>query len=85
MCWPRRGALQHDDKGKLDCCFGLWRGALELEHGEAMSRFKLRTCNALFNALDSVTDSVEISNDEHEIQVSYHQEQTSDSDSIVSP
>ena len=43
---------------------------LQLEHGEVMSRFKLRTCNALFNALDSVTDSVEISNDEHEIQVS---------------
>ena len=42
---------------------------LQLEHGEVMSRRKLITCNALFNALDSVTDSVEISNDNHEIQV----------------
>ena len=43
---------------------------LQIEHGEFLSRLKLRTCNALFNALDCVSDSVEISNEDHEIQVS---------------
>lgn len=42
---------------------------LQLEHGEIISHQKLRTCNALFSALDSISDSVEITNDEHEIQV----------------
>ncbi|XP_053405359.1 high affinity cAMP-specific and IBMX-insensitive 3',5'-cyclic phosphodiesterase 8B-like isoform X2 [Mercenaria mercenaria] len=41
---------------------------VQLEHGEVLSHQKLRTCNALFSALESVTDSVEITNDEHEIQ-----------------
>ena len=43
---------------------------LQLEYGEVQSRVKLRTCNALFTALDSVSDSVEISNEDHEIVVS---------------
>lgn len=42
---------------------------IQLEHGEVLSQQKLRMCSALFTALDSVSDSVEISNEDHEIQV----------------
>ncbi|WAR00767.1 PDE8B-like protein, partial [Mya arenaria] len=41
---------------------------VQMEHGEVLSRHKLRMCNAMFSALDCVTDSVEISNQDHEIQ-----------------
>ncbi|KAL4228195.1 High affinity cAMP-specific and IBMX-insensitive 3' [Mactra antiquata] len=41
---------------------------LQIEHGEYLSQQKLRTCNALFNAIDCVADAVEISNEDHEIQ-----------------
>ena len=42
---------------------------LSLEHGEVRSQLKLRACNALFSALDKVSDAVEISNEDQEIQV----------------
>lgn len=41
---------------------------LQIEHGEFMYHQKLRTCHALFHALDGVSDGVEISNEDHEIQ-----------------
>ena len=42
---------------------------LQLEHGELRSRLKLRALNAMVHALDNIADSVEISNEDHEIQV----------------
>ncbi|XP_052278369.1 high affinity cAMP-specific and IBMX-insensitive 3',5'-cyclic phosphodiesterase 8B-like isoform X1 [Dreissena polymorpha] len=41
---------------------------LVLEHSDVVTRQKLCTCSALFSALDSVNDCVEISNQDHEIQ-----------------
>lgn len=41
---------------------------LQLEYGELRSRTKLRALNAMVHALDNVSDSVEISNEDHEIQ-----------------
>ena len=42
---------------------------LTLEYGEVQSRLKLSACKAVFSALDNVSDAVEISSDDHEIQV----------------
>lgn len=44
---------------------------LTLEYGEVQSRLKLSACRAVFSALDNVSDAVEISNAEQEIQVSH--------------
>ncbi|KAK3097852.1 hypothetical protein FSP39_013823 [Pinctada imbricata] len=41
---------------------------ISLEHGEVRSQLKLRACSALFSALDKVSDAVEITNEDHEIQ-----------------
>ncbi|KAL5004048.1 hypothetical protein ScPMuIL_017504, partial [Solemya velum] len=41
---------------------------LSLEYTEVRSQLKLRACNALFTALDQVSDAVEIANEDNEIQ-----------------
>ncbi|XP_064608672.1 high affinity cAMP-specific and IBMX-insensitive 3',5'-cyclic phosphodiesterase 8B-like isoform X2 [Liolophura sinensis] len=41
---------------------------LFIEHGEARSQLKLQACSALFTALEHTSDSVEITNEDHEIQ-----------------
>ncbi|KAK6179108.1 hypothetical protein SNE40_011540 [Patella caerulea] len=45
---------------------------LQLEYGEIRSKLKLRACGALFTALDNVSDLVEITNQDHEIQYVNH-------------
>ncbi|XP_048248345.1 high affinity cAMP-specific and IBMX-insensitive 3',5'-cyclic phosphodiesterase 8B-like isoform X1 [Haliotis rufescens] len=45
---------------------------LSLEHGEVRSQIKLKACIALFTALDNVSDAVEITNEENEIQYVNH-------------
>lgn len=42
---------------------------LTLEYGEVQSRLKLSACKAVFSALDNVSDAVEISSEDHEVQV----------------
>lgn len=42
----------------------------QLTHGEVRTQRKLRACAALITALDDVSDAVEISSDDHRIQVS---------------
>ncbi|KAJ8304889.1 LOW QUALITY PROTEIN: hypothetical protein KUTeg_018472 [Tegillarca granosa] len=42
---------------------------LSLEYGEVRLQLKLQAVNAVFAALDSVSDAVEISNEDHEIEV----------------
>ncbi|XP_077989620.1 high affinity cAMP-specific and IBMX-insensitive 3',5'-cyclic phosphodiesterase 8B-like isoform X2 [Glandiceps talaboti] len=41
---------------------------IQLEHGDVRLHHKLRTANAVFAALDSVADAIEITSNDHEIQ-----------------
>ncbi|XP_074877269.1 high affinity cAMP-specific and IBMX-insensitive 3',5'-cyclic phosphodiesterase 8B isoform X8 [Buteo buteo] len=48
---------------------------VQIEHGEVRSQFKLRACNAVFTALDHCQEAIEITSEDHVIQVgSYHDE-----------
>ncbi|XP_075581913.1 high affinity cAMP-specific and IBMX-insensitive 3',5'-cyclic phosphodiesterase 8B isoform X9 [Pelecanus crispus] len=42
---------------------------VQIEHGEVRSQFKLRACNAVFTALDHCQEAVEITSEDHVIQL----------------
>ncbi|EDL00913.1 phosphodiesterase 8B, isoform CRA_d [Mus musculus] len=42
---------------------------IQIEHGEVRSQFKLRACNSVFTALDHCHEAIEITSDDHVIQV----------------
>ncbi|XP_054571123.1 high affinity cAMP-specific and IBMX-insensitive 3',5'-cyclic phosphodiesterase 8B isoform X10 [Eptesicus fuscus] len=42
---------------------------IQIEHGEVRSQFKLRACNSVFTALDHCHEAIEITSDEHVIQI----------------
>nr|KAF6490553.1 hypothetical protein HJG59_013986 [Molossus molossus] len=42
---------------------------IQIEHGEVRSQFKLRACNSVFTALDHCHEAIEITSDEHVIQL----------------
>uniref|UniRef100_A0A8C1TCX3 Phosphodiesterase n=1 Tax=Cyprinus carpio TaxID=7962 RepID=A0A8C1TCX3_CYPCA len=42
---------------------------IQLEHGEVRAQFKLRACNSVFTALEQCQEAVEISSEDHVIQV----------------
>ncbi|XP_064828467.1 high affinity cAMP-specific and IBMX-insensitive 3',5'-cyclic phosphodiesterase 8B-like isoform X5 [Oncorhynchus masou masou] len=42
---------------------------LQIEHGEVRCQFKLRACNSVFTALDHCQEAVEITSEDHVIQV----------------
>ncbi|XP_072715099.1 high affinity cAMP-specific and IBMX-insensitive 3',5'-cyclic phosphodiesterase 8B isoform X9 [Ciconia boyciana] len=42
---------------------------VQIEHGEVRSQFKLRACNAVFAALDHCQEAVEITSEDHVIQL----------------
>uniref|UniRef100_A0A8C2IY73 PDE8-like REC N-terminal domain-containing protein n=1 Tax=Cyprinus carpio TaxID=7962 RepID=A0A8C2IY73_CYPCA len=44
---------------------------IQLEHGEVRAQFKLRACNSVFTALEQCQEAVEISSEDHVIQVSF--------------
>uniref|UniRef100_A0A8C7LBL9 Phosphodiesterase n=1 Tax=Oncorhynchus kisutch TaxID=8019 RepID=A0A8C7LBL9_ONCKI len=45
---------------------------LQIEHGEVRCQFKLRACNSVFTALDHCQEAVEITSEDHVIQVYTH-------------
>uniref|UniRef100_A0A452TEL9 Phosphodiesterase n=1 Tax=Ursus maritimus TaxID=29073 RepID=A0A452TEL9_URSMA len=45
---------------------------IQIEHGEVRSQFKLRACNSVFTALDHCHEAIEITSDDHVIQVGRH-------------
>uniref|UniRef100_A0A8C7GMX0 Phosphodiesterase n=1 Tax=Oncorhynchus kisutch TaxID=8019 RepID=A0A8C7GMX0_ONCKI len=45
---------------------------LQIEHGEVRCQFKLRACNSVFTALDHCQEAVEITSEDHVIQVHKH-------------
>ncbi|KAM9254153.1 high affinity cAMP-specific and IBMX-insensitive 3',5'-cyclic phosphodiesterase 8B isoform 9-T9 [Dugong dugon] len=42
---------------------------IQIEHGEVRSQFKLRACNSVFTALDHCHEAIEITSDDHVIQI----------------
>uniref|UniRef100_A0A4X2LUZ5 Phosphodiesterase n=1 Tax=Vombatus ursinus TaxID=29139 RepID=A0A4X2LUZ5_VOMUR len=42
---------------------------IQIEHGEVRSQFKLRACNSIFTALDHCHEAIEITSDDHVIQI----------------
>uniref|UniRef100_A0A8B9LZ42 Phosphodiesterase n=1 Tax=Astyanax mexicanus TaxID=7994 RepID=A0A8B9LZ42_ASTMX len=42
---------------------------IQIEHGEVRSQFKLRACNSIFTALEHCQEAVEITSEDHVIQV----------------
>ncbi|KAM6157128.1 high affinity cAMP-specific and IBMX-insensitive 3',5'-cyclic phosphodiesterase 8B isoform 9-T9 [Erethizon dorsatum] len=42
---------------------------IQIEHGEVLSQFKLRACNSVFTALDHCHEAIEITSDDHVIQM----------------
>nr|XP_048311911.1 high affinity cAMP-specific and IBMX-insensitive 3',5'-cyclic phosphodiesterase 8B isoform X5 [Myodes glareolus] len=42
---------------------------IQIEHGEVRSQFKLRACNSVFTALDHCHEAIEITSDDHVIQL----------------
>ncbi|XP_010617408.1 high affinity cAMP-specific and IBMX-insensitive 3',5'-cyclic phosphodiesterase 8B isoform X3 [Fukomys damarensis] len=42
---------------------------IQIEHGEVRSQFKLRACNSVFTALDHCHEAIEITSDDHVIQM----------------
>ncbi|XP_068821474.1 high affinity cAMP-specific and IBMX-insensitive 3',5'-cyclic phosphodiesterase 8B isoform X8 [Capricornis sumatraensis] len=42
---------------------------IQIEHGEVLSQFKLRACNSVFTALDHCHEAIEITSDDHVIQI----------------
>ncbi|XP_050768490.1 high affinity cAMP-specific and IBMX-insensitive 3',5'-cyclic phosphodiesterase 8B isoform X9 [Gymnogyps californianus] len=42
---------------------------VQIEHGEVRSQFKLRACNAVFTALDYCQEAIEITSEDHVIQL----------------
>ncbi|KAM4709249.1 high affinity cAMP-specific and IBMX-insensitive 3',5'-cyclic phosphodiesterase 8B isoform 7-T7 [Discoglossus pictus] len=42
---------------------------IQIEHGEVRSQFKLRSCNSIFTALDQCQEAIEITSEDHVIQI----------------
>uniref|UniRef100_A0A452GEQ0 Phosphodiesterase n=1 Tax=Gopherus agassizii TaxID=38772 RepID=A0A452GEQ0_9SAUR len=42
---------------------------IQIEHGEVRSQFKLRACNSVFTALDHCHEAIEITSEDHVIQI----------------
>uniref|UniRef100_A0A7N6BEM1 Phosphodiesterase n=1 Tax=Anabas testudineus TaxID=64144 RepID=A0A7N6BEM1_ANATE len=45
---------------------------IQIEHGEVRCQFKLRACHAIFTALEQCQEAVEITSEDHVIQVGIH-------------
>lgn len=58
---------RYQENSRLSACINELQS---LEAGEVQCNVKLKACNGLFMALNNVAEAVEITNSNHEIQVS---------------
>uniref|UniRef100_A0A8C4V399 Phosphodiesterase n=1 Tax=Falco tinnunculus TaxID=100819 RepID=A0A8C4V399_FALTI len=59
-------AVQFMENSSITACYN---ELVQIEHGEVRSQFKLRACNAVFTALDHCQEAIEITSEDHVIQV----------------
>uniref|UniRef100_A0A8C3JG26 Phosphodiesterase n=1 Tax=Calidris pygmaea TaxID=425635 RepID=A0A8C3JG26_9CHAR len=59
-------AVQFMENSSITACYN---ELVQIEHGEVRSQFKLRACSAVFTALDHCQEAIEITSEDHVIQV----------------
>uniref|UniRef100_A0A8C4V2J8 Phosphodiesterase n=1 Tax=Falco tinnunculus TaxID=100819 RepID=A0A8C4V2J8_FALTI len=59
-------AVQFMENSSITACYN---ELVQIEHGEVRSQFKLRACNAVFTALDHCQEAIEITSEDHVIQL----------------
>uniref|UniRef100_A0A8C0G337 Phosphodiesterase n=1 Tax=Bubo bubo TaxID=30461 RepID=A0A8C0G337_BUBBB len=59
-------AVQFMENSSITACYN---ELVQIEHGEVRSQFKLRACDAVFTALDHCQEAIEITSEDHVIQV----------------
>uniref|UniRef100_A0A672UBV7 Phosphodiesterase n=1 Tax=Strigops habroptila TaxID=2489341 RepID=A0A672UBV7_STRHB len=59
-------AVQFKENSSITACYN---ELVQIEHGEVRSQFKLRACNAVFTALDHCQEAIEITSEDHVIQL----------------
>uniref|UniRef100_A0AAZ3P0U1 Phosphodiesterase n=1 Tax=Oncorhynchus tshawytscha TaxID=74940 RepID=A0AAZ3P0U1_ONCTS len=64
-----RSGQRYEENISVSACYN---ELLQIEHGEVRCQFKLRACNSVFTALDHCQEAVEITSEDHVIQVHKH-------------
>uniref|UniRef100_A0A8C3JB57 Phosphodiesterase n=1 Tax=Calidris pygmaea TaxID=425635 RepID=A0A8C3JB57_9CHAR len=59
-------AVQFMENSSITACYN---ELVQIEHGEVRSQFKLRACSAVFTALDHCQEAIEITSEDHVIQL----------------